>query len=95
MFIKKNFSVNDVVSLKISSGEELIARFVSEDKDYFVVTKPTVLMMNQQGMGMVPFMMTSNPDQDYSIAKQNIIAISQTDDDVGKIYLSKTSSIAL
>lgn len=95
MFIKKNFSVNDVVSLKISSGEELIARFVSEDKDYFVVTKPNVLMMNQQGMGMVPFMMTSNPDQDYSIAKQNIIAISQTDDDVGKIYLSKTSSIAL
>ncbi|NBR61451.1 MAG: hypothetical protein EBT86_07340 [Actinobacteria bacterium] len=95
MLIKKSFTTNDVVSLKISSGEEVIARFIGEDKEYFHVTKPNVLMMNQQGMGMVPFMITSNPDQDYAIAKQNIIAISFTDNDVGKLYLSKTSGIAL
>ena len=95
MLISKKFKENDVVSLKISSGEEVIGRYLREDDAYFYITKPNVLMMNPQGMGMVPFMFTVNPDQDYAISKNSIITFSITDGDVAKQYLSKTSGIAL
>ena len=95
MLLEKKFTENEVVSLKVSSGEEIIGRYLREDNDYFYVTKPNVLMMNPQGMGMVPFMFTVNPDEDYAITKTSIITLSRTDNDVAKQYLSKTSGIAL
>jgi len=95
MLISKKFKENDVISLKISSGEEVIGRYLREDDMFFYLTKPNVLMMNPQGMGMVPFMFTVNPDQDYAISKNSIITFSITDGDVAKQYLSKTSGIAL
>jgi hypothetical protein len=95
MLLEKKFTENEVVSLKVSSGEEIIGRYLREDNDYFYVTKPNVLMMNPQGMGMVPYMFTVNPDQDYAITKTSIITLSRTDSDVAKQYLSKTSGIAL
>jgi len=95
MLLEKKFTENEVVSLKVSSGEEIIGRYLREDNDYFYVTKPNVLMMNPQGMGMVPFMFTVNPDEDYAITKTSIITLSRTDSDVAKQYLSKTSGIAL
>ena len=95
MLIEKLFAENEVISLKISSGEEIIGRYQKEDSEYFFLTKPNVLMMNPQGMGMVPYMFTVNPDADYAINKRSIITISRTDHDVAKQYLSKTSGIAL
>jgi len=95
MLLEKKFTENEVVSLKVSSGEEIIGRYVREDDRYFYLTKPNVLMMNPQGMGMVPFMFTVNPDEDYAITKTSIITLSRTDNDVAKQYLSKTSGIAL
>ena len=95
MLISKKFKENDVISLKVSSGEEVIGRYLREDDAYFYITKPNVLMMNGQGMGMVPYMFTVNPDQDYAISKSSVITLSTTDGDVAKQYLSKTSGIAL
>ena len=58
MLLAKKYKDNDVVSFKLSSGEEILGRFVREDDTTMYITKPSVLMMNQQGMGMVPFMFT-------------------------------------
>lgn len=95
MLLEKKFKENEVVSLKLSSGEEILGRFLREDDRFFYVTKPSVLMANQQGMGMVPYMFTVNPDEDYAITKTSIITLSRTDHDVANQYLSKTSGIAL
>jgi hypothetical protein len=95
MLFEKKFTQNEVISLKVSSGEEILGRYVREDDRYFYLSKPNVLMMNPQGMGMVPYMFTVNPDEDYAITKASIITISRTSSDVAKQYLSKTSGIAL
>lgn len=91
----KTYKENDVVSFKISSGEEIIGRFLREDNDTVTITKPSVLMMNQQGMGMVPFMFTVNPDSEYQIYKSTVIVQALTDEGIAKEYLAKTSGIAL
>jgi hypothetical protein len=95
MLLAKKYKDNDVVSFKLSSGEEILGRFVREDDTTMYITKPSVLMMNQQGMGMVPFMFTVNPDDEYAINKSGIITHAITDTEIAKQYLSKTSGIAL
>jgi len=95
MLINKQTKENDVISFKISSGEEIIARYVREDSDSFIVTKPSVLMMNNQGMGMAPYMFTVNPDKEYTIYKSAVITSAPTDEEISKQYLAKTSGIAL
>ena len=95
MLLETSRKENDVLSLKLSSGEEIIGRFVKEDKESITITKPSVLMMNQQGMGMVPFMFTVSPEQDYTIFKSGILTCANTDEGIAKEYLAKSSGIAL
>jgi hypothetical protein len=95
MLLTKKFTENDVISFKISSGEEILGRFLREDDTNFYITKPNVLMMNPQGMGMVPYMFTVDPDQEYTVFKTNIISYAKTDGEIAKQYLSRTSGIAL
>lgn len=95
MLLTKKYKDNDIISLKLSSGEEILGRFVREDDQTIYITKPSVLMMNPQGMGMVPFMFTVNPDDEYSLNKSAVITHAHTDSDIAKQYLSKTSGIAL
>lgn len=92
---KSKFNENDIVSFKLSSGEELIARYVKEDMTHFVVTKPSMLVMNQQGMGMAPYMFTVNPDKDYNVNKNCVVSYAYTEDDLAKQYMAKTSGIAM
>lgn len=95
MLIENTFKNNDIISFKVSSGEEILGRYVREDGINFYITKPSVLMMNQQGMGMIPYMMTVSPDAEYAIARTSIITYARTDDEIGKQYLSRTSGIQL
>lgn len=95
MLINKNYNENDVISFKLSTGEEIITRYVRQDSDIYYVTKPTVLMMGQQGMGMMPFMFTVDPDAEYAIPKNNILVHAATDVEIAKQYLSKTSGIVI
>jgi hypothetical protein len=95
MLVENKFKNNDIISFKVSSGEEVLGRYIREDDVNFYVTKPSVLMMSQQGMGMVPYMMTVRPEEEYVIAKTSVITFARTDDDIGKQYLSKTSGIQL
>lgn len=55
MILNKGYALNDVITFKLNSGEELIARYVEENDTAFIVTKPVNLVPTPQGsLGMVP-----------------------------------------
>jgi hypothetical protein len=95
MLITKNLQENDVVSMKLSSGEEIIGRYQREDDNSIFVTKPVVLIMNNQGISMAPYMFTVNPDADYCFNKKNVTTQAATDAEISKQYLTQTSGIAM
>lgn len=95
MLIDRKYKENDVISLKISSGEEVIGRFVKEDLEHIYITKPTILGMNQKGIAMMPFMITVDPDKEHALSKNAVITYQLTDQEIAKQYLSQTSGIAL
>jgi hypothetical protein len=52
---------NDVVTLKLVSGEEIIGHFVSNDINGITLRKPVVPVPTSNGnMGLAPFIMSSD-----------------------------------
>lgn len=97
LVINTGVSKNDVVTLKFTSGEELIGRLVSEDDTTFTVSKPMVLTMNPNGgLGMTPFLFTGSESVDIPVYKAALAAPAvKSDKKFADSYLSGTTGIAL
>lgn len=95
MLIDKGISSGEVISIKLTSGEELIAKLEEETSTGYKVSKPLVLSMNQQGMGMVPFMFTSNPEKDIILNKTAVTAVTTCDKLFSDQYIQGTTGIKL
>jgi hypothetical protein len=94
MLIQKPLDQGDIVSIKLLTGEEVLGRYVSETDTEIHVKKPCTLAMGQQGMGIVAWMMTTQPET-TKLNKHTIIAYAPTDGEIAKAYLEATSSIKL
>ena len=95
MLIDKGISTGQVVTLKLTSGEEIVAKLVEETTSNYKLSKPLVLSMNQQGLGMVPFTFTGNPDKDYIVNHSAVISITTTVKDFADQYIKGTTGIQM
>ena len=94
MLIEVPYKIGDTVSLKLSSGEEIVARLKEEDATKFVLNKPVVLIAQAEGLGLAPYMFSVSPDAKFSILATSVSCIAKTQDEIAKQYISTTSSIA-
>lgn len=97
LVINTGVTKNDVVTLKFTSGEELIGRLVSEDDTTFTVSKPMVLTMNPSGgIGMTPFLFTASENIDIPVYKSALAAQAvKSSKPMADSYLTGTTGIAL
>lgn len=95
MLLEKPKAQGDVVSMKLTSGEEVIARFEEETATGIKVTKPMVLSMTQQGVGMMPYMFTVNPNTAVTFNHSTVAVLSVTDEDFAKQYTTSTTGIQM
>lgn len=94
MLIQVPYKEGDVVSIKLSSGEEMIANLVKESSDAVTITKPLMLVAGEKGMGLAPYMFTISLDAKIDLKLNNVICIVKTAEDAARMYTSQTSSIA-
>jgi len=94
MLINVPLKKNDIVTLKLLTGEEVIACFENEKDGEITISKPLVIAANGEGMGLIPWVMSAMPTS-MPIAANAIIASMPTADDVAKQYTEITSSIKL
>lgn len=94
MIIDKGVTLGDVVTIKLTSGEEIIASFIEENNSYVKVKKPRVLTATTTGIGMVPYLFTVDPDRDVKIYKP-ISVLELSDNDSASQYTKSTSNIIL
>jgi len=90
---KSKHSEGDVITLKLSSGEEIIAKFVSEDLTSITLEKALMLAMSQKGIGMAPYVMTVDPDTALSFNKNLIIMTAESDKEIANQYVYQTTGI--
>ena len=95
MIIETPYKEGDTVSLKLASGEEIVARLEKEDAKTFTVKKPMVLIAQQEGLGLAPFMFSVSPDAKFNLQASSVSCVAKTQEEIAKQYTSQTSGIAM
>ena len=95
MIIETPYKVGDTVSIKLSSGEEMVARLEEEKDDHIVIKKPLMLIANEKGPGLTPFMFTVDQEAKVKLRLNSIICIVKTAKDASDTYTKSTTGIAM
>lgn len=96
MIINKGYAQNDVVTMKLTSGEELIARYMEETDTTYVITKPVSLVPTPQGsLGMVPALFSAEltTGSKINLQKSAVSMHTHCRKDVADEYTRGTSGI--
>ena len=98
MLVVSNFKKGDIVTVKLSTGEEIVARFESFNMDELKVVKPTVLTLNpQNGQAMlIAWLMSidAHNSEPVSIKGNQIVATAKTIKSLADSYTQSTTGIA-
>lgn len=95
MIIDKGVSPGEVVTIKLTSGEELIAKLVEENSTSFTLSRPLVVAMGAQGPGLIPYLFTVSPEKNVKLNRQTITVVEVSDPDFAKQYLQSTTGLVL
>ena len=94
MLIETPAKLNDVVTVKMVGGDEVVGRLADErTDDYIELTKPLLVMMAQQGFGLMPYILTAGPDTKAKLNRSHVITMVKTYDAVAKEYIKQTTGI--
>jgi hypothetical protein len=95
MLLEVPYKENDIISMKLGSGEEIVGKLLSEDEGNLQVSKPLMLTATQEGVGLAPFMFTVAPDAKYTFKKSVVLCVLKTHEDMAKSYIQNTTGISL
>jgi hypothetical protein len=88
-----NIKINEVVSIKLNSGEELITRVKEVTDTYLIITEPVSVAPGPQGMGLVPSLFTAKPDGEFTLNRNSIAVICETEYNIKTKYTEAVSGI--
>lgn len=95
MLIDKGVTAGEVITLKLTSGEELVGKLVEETGTQYKLSKPLVIGHTPKGPGLMPYLFTVSPDKDIKILKTAVTVAEATDEEFAKQYLQGTTGITL
>jgi hypothetical protein len=95
MLIDKGVSVGEVITLKLTSGEELVAKLTEETATYYKLSKPMVIGMGAKGPGLMPYLFTVSPDKEIKLLKTTVTVAESTDKQFADQFVQSTTGIAL
>jgi len=90
-----NIDVGTVMTFKLNSGEELIAKVVGIEGQFVKVTEPVSIAPSPQGMGLVPSMFTAEPKDDAVININSVSLYALTEESVKFKYIEATTGIKI
>ena len=84
----KEFKENDIISLKLVSGEEVIGKFKSKTADATTIEKALVMMHGPKGLAFGTFFATANSDNGIDILNDKLISIGFTNNMIINLLLN-------
>jgi uncharacterized alpha/beta hydrolase family protein len=95
MLIDKGVSAGEVITLKLTSGEELVARLEAETDTHYKLVKPMVIGMGERGPGLMPYLFTVAPDKTIPLLKSTVTVVVSSDKVFADQYIQNTTNIKL
>jgi len=89
----EKYKDGDLITLKLASGEEVIAKYKGNDDSSVSIEKALVLMQGPQGLAFGTFFSTANQDEVIMISKLQIISIAYINDKIEGEYKRIFSTI--
>ena len=101
MLITKKIEENDIVAVKLISGEELVGKLIKHNP--LELAKPIVLGMQQQpnpttgqvevGLGFAPFMLGMEDGGNITLEPGAYIVILKARDEIKQAYIKSTTGL--
>ncbi len=95
MFISKGFTAGEVVTLKLTSGEEIVAKLVEDGPLHYKLKQPQVIGHGPKGPGLMPYLFTVNPSTEVKLQKSTVTVAEATDEQFAKQFIESTTGIKL
>jgi len=95
MLLEKPIENGDVLTIKITSGEEIVAKLDSATDAEFVLLKPMQVVIAPDSVGLGPFMFSMDPQGKFHLMKSAVVCSGKTEPEIAKQYISTTSGVAL
>jgi len=89
----EKYKDGDLITLKLASGEEVIAKYKGNDDSSVSIEKALVLMQGPQGLAFGTFFSTARQDEVIRISKLQIISIAFINDKIEGEYKRIFSTI--
>jgi hypothetical protein len=95
MLIDKGVSEGEVITLKLTSGEEIVAKLVEDGAAYYKLKNPQVIGMGPKGPGLMPYLFTVDPNKEIKLLKTTVTVAEATDKAFADQFIQSTTGIAL
>jgi hypothetical protein len=95
MLIDKGVSVGEVITLKLTSGEEIVAKLAAETDSHYKLSRPMVIGMGERGPGLMPYLFTVNPEKEVKLSKITVTVVEATDKTFADQFIQSTTGIKL
>ena len=93
MLIDAGFKANDIIAMRITGGDEVIAKFLSQDDKTIKVSKPLALTMTQQGIGMTQYLMMADMTREFVFNKSSVVTMQKANKAAADNYIQGTTGI--
>ena len=91
-----NIKQGDIITIKLMSGEEVVAKLEEDQSEVIKVAKPrAVVNIPQKGIGLGPFVFTVSQTAVIDIFKKNVVCYAETEDGMARQYRQGTSGLTL
>lgn len=88
-------SANTIYSIKLTSGEELIAKVTNVYDTYITLVNPLSVAPGPQGMGLIASMFTADPDSEITLNINTITMVAPSDSAVKSKYVEATTGLVI
>lgn len=87
--------IDEIVSLKLTSGEELVAKIVKErdEMGFITISEPVSVAPGPQGLGLIPSLFTAESNGEFKLNTNNITVYAATDENVKAKYVEATTGL--
>lgn len=85
---KKTYEVDEIVSFKTVSGDEILGRLVSVVDGCYELNKPCLVVTSTEGIGLIQAMFGLDPDlENITIRDQHVISMCRTHERMRDHYI--------
>lgn len=87
------FELNTIYTIKVSNGDELVAKVIATTDTTITLEKPAVIVAAPEGMQLIPALFTADHDKDVLMSQNQITMAVPTRSSTAENYRSAISGI--